>query len=478
MNTSKKYLIICFVGMVLLANTQAVFALSMGGLSEKPVAQPDNLTFSNVKSYSYVAIFNHASPQPESYIVLRSIGQTVTGSPDDGVTYYVGDAIANARVVYIGSTPEFSPSWVVAGTTYFHSIFSFNGTSGNESYLTTNPLSGSVTTPPNMIDDYYDGINSNSENFIEALQNLIRPHNAFAYGSYTPVMINGFEARDTTGGQKVVYCVYTGYAYVYNEPFGWIGTPGGTLSREHTFPHSWFPTHPSTSGVEYSDFYNLFPVHQNNANNRRSNHPLGVVQTVTYQFLDGKLGRDSQNNIVYEPRDSHKGDAARALFYMLTRYHNSDGNEWYLPPQQNQDILKFWHFTDPPDAWEKARNDYIHSQQGNRNPFVDSIHFVAKIDFQTMQWMRVEQVKIQHFNACVYPNPFAGYTTVEVETFKPGQFSATIYSVKGIPVYSTERSLASGTTAIELNLKHLPTGAYIFRFVFDGKASAIKVVKL
>lgn len=453
------------------------------GSSPEPTAQPTNLTFSEISSFAYNAAFHHASPQPDGYIVLRSTGQAVIGAPFNGNTYHVGDAIGNARVVYIGSSNEFSPRGVVAGTTFHHNVYSFNGSEGNENYLLSNPLSGQVSTPANMMGDYYEGVNSKREDFVETLQDAIRPHNAFDYGDYIPVMISGFEARDTTGGQKVVYCVYSGYAHVYSGSFGWIGTTGGTLSREHTFAFSWFP-HSSQSMPEYSDFFHLFPAHQNNANNRRSNHPLGVVQNVSYQFLDGKLGTDSQGKTVYEPRDSHKGDAARALFYMVTRYHNTGGNQWYLPsgpapnPDQDQEILKLWHFTDPPDAWEMARNDYIYSKQGNRNPFIDSIHFVTKIDFQTMEWLRVEQIATPHFKASVFPNPVKDHLKLEVQALSPGSLKAYLNDITGIPVKFLQTNLTGGAASFEFNIADLAQGTYILTIIFKGQIHSIKVIKL
>jgi hypothetical protein len=36
-----------------------------------------------------------------------------------------------------------------------------------------------------------------------------------------------------------------------------------------------------------------------------------------------------------------------------------------------------WHFADPPDAQEQARNDVIYSFQGNRNPFIDHPEWVS-----------------------------------------------------------------------------------------------------
>ena len=47
-------------------------------------------------------------------------------------------------------------------------------------------------------------------------------------------------------------------------------------------------------------------------------------------------------------------------------------------------ILKNWHFQDPPDSWEIARNDFIDSLQNNRNPFIDSIDYVCFVNFSNI----------------------------------------------------------------------------------------------
>jgi hypothetical protein len=49
--------------------------------------------------------------------------------------------------------------------------------------------------------------------------------------------------------------------------------------------------------------------------------------------------------------------------------------------------LKKWNLIDPPSNWEIARNDYIASIQGNRNPFIDHPEFACDIDFYTMNYM-------------------------------------------------------------------------------------------
>ncbi len=238
-------------------------------------------------------------------------------------------------------------------------------------------------------DAYYSTMNPNNPTFISELQSIIRSnYTRITYDQFDETNIANFASRDTTGGQRVVTCVYSGENYKYTPPFAW-----GTYSREHTWCHSWMPSYSSKTGNEYSDQHHLFPTNQNSANGVRSNHPLGVVSTVTSTFLLAKYGKNASNQNVYEPRDSHKGDAARALLYMCIRYNGVNGLDWTfnhlntvtLPalneaPEDLATLIQ-WHKADPPDQWEVERNDYIESIQGNRNPFVDHPEYVNYINF-------------------------------------------------------------------------------------------------
>lgn len=104
---------------------------------------------------------------------------------------------------------------------------------------------------------------------------------------------------------------------------------------------------------------------------------------------------------VFEPQDADKGDIARACFYMVARYNyysgsDSDGIDSNNPNlvltnlltdwSQNgytssisstgkmgvlQDLLE-WNRLDPPDEWEKHRNNLLYNNYTfNRNPFID-----------------------------------------------------------------------------------------------------------
>ncbi len=92
----------------------------------------------------------------------------------------------------------------------------------------------------------------------------------------------------------------------------------------------------------------------------------------------------------FEPRDAVKGDVARMILYMAIRYEGDDGwpnlepnesvNNGSAPAIGKLSVLKAWNTADPPDAFEKRRNQRIYDQwQGNRNPFVDHPEWVASI---------------------------------------------------------------------------------------------------
>ncbi len=239
--------------------------------------------------------------------------------------------------------------------------------------------------------NYYNSINPNSTSFINDLENRIRnPYTQISYNSFDETNIANFASINNGNGTRSVFCVYSSYEHIYTPPFAWI-----PISREHTYCFSWQPGN-SESRPEYSDQHHLFPTHQNGANGVRSNHPLGNVVNISSTFLEGKFGTNSNGKQVYEPRNQHKGDAARALLYMALRYNGIDGYDWTFNWLNNtklpslsegpQDLatLIAWHKQDPPDKWEVDRNNYIQSIQQNRNPFVDHPEYVNYINFNDL----------------------------------------------------------------------------------------------
>jgi endonuclease I len=376
-----------------------------GSLATEPVSQPTNLVFTNLKPYGFEVNFTSPSQMPEHYIVIKKKGGPVNETPVDGQTYQKGDYIGGCQIeAILDSSFGLNPTYILANSNYHYAVFSFNGPAGFENYLTSSPIINSVTTPGKSYGNYYNGIDPSQPNFITSLSAKINPHDTIYYSNYISRMVNPWLARDTSGGRKTVTCVYSSFEHIYNEPFVWAnGSNGGTLTREHTWPQSWMPSNvgnpdwPNAIGTnkelpEYNDLHNLFPAHQANANLKRSNNPFDEVVTPTYTSPTGFgiLGKDSANRTAYEPRPEHKGNVARALFYMAVCYNGINGKSWVIPSNQNLALLRQWHQADPPDAFEIARNEFVAATQGNRNPFIDHPEWADRINFGNLSYIPMD----------------------------------------------------------------------------------------
>ncbi len=194
------------------------------------------------------------------------------------------------------------------------------------------------------------------------------------------------------------------------------GNTNKKLDREHILPKSYgfnYENEEYKNLLAGTDLHNLrssdYRGNQtghndrfyNDVKNSNSNYSTcisndGVTKTYYYDSTDS-----NGNKIGYfEPCDNEKGDIARSIFYMASRYYkyiesDSNGKESpalsivenplakeksTLSPIDTKDkpsefgvlsILKKWNELDPVDEFEKTRNNLVYNLQGNRNPFVD-----------------------------------------------------------------------------------------------------------
>lgn len=170
--------------------------------------------------------------------------------------------------------------------------------------------------------------------------------------------------------QNTIECVYTGrqiVGYVDRAQCQDLTDPNMSFNTEHTWPQSLF----GSSEPMKSDMFHLYPTDET-ANGKRSNYPFAVVANPTWSNGGSKF---DQNNGIFEPRDAHKGEVARAMFYFVTRYQNYSN---FLNVQES--ILRQWHYQFLPTAIEEKRCDDIQFYQKNRNPFIDYPQYVDRIN--------------------------------------------------------------------------------------------------
>lgn len=130
--------------------------------------------------------------------------------------------------------------------------------------------------------------------------------------------------------------------------------PDNNWNREHVWPKSraWYK-----NGGAGADIHHIRPEDPHD-NSSRSNTKFG------------------ESSGYYKPETlsdgtTARGDVARIIFYMLTRYSQTDTQYTVKSVAESMEILLKWNREDPVDNFEIIRNNQSYSIQGNRNPFID-----------------------------------------------------------------------------------------------------------
>ena len=226
---------------------------------------------------------------------------------------------------------------------------------------------------------YYDATEGLSGTaLIDALNDIIDDQRTFSYADARDSM---YASVDDPDNDDVLFGIYTGLAFEDVDDRASALAAG--LNAEHTWPQS----RGAGELPAQSDLHVIHPAAEE-ANAQRLNFPFGeVVSAVSWQFVNpndlsdtSRVGQDAQGRTVFEPRDSRKGDIARAIFYFYVRYRNDPTESFSLPNFniEEQTLLE-WAAADPPDDYEQERNAIAFRVQGNRNPFVDRPEFLTRI---------------------------------------------------------------------------------------------------
>ncbi len=249
-------------------------------------------------------------------------------------------------------------------------------------------LFGFNTSTGQIPTGYYDPATGLTGDALKKTLNLIiKDHMEFPYTSSNTDVWDILKEtdRDTLNPSNVIL-IYSGRSVdadqEYNAGNGW--------SREHVWAksHGNFGT---TKGAG-TDVHALRPCDVN-MNLARRNRWFSACSD-QYTDENGATGNYTDSTAwIWEPNDRVKGDVARMIFYMATRYEG-DGKEpdlevidsipsdhnTYAPVHAKLSDLLLWHEQDPVDQSERNRNDVIYySYQKNRNPFIDHPEYVQFI---------------------------------------------------------------------------------------------------
>ncbi len=172
------------------------------------------------------------------------------------------------------------------------------------------------------------------------------------------------------------------------------------------------------------------------------------------------------NNSAFEPREDHKGNVARAIFYFMCMYELQADRTFF---EDIKTDLCNWHLLDPVDSLEWQRTHLIGKYQNDKvNPFVldcsltrrtycplsklcaaaTSTQNINKLQFQLTSTLVENEVEIN-----IDPN--SGIK----------KFKITILDLNGVKVFEERMEENYYENIILLNVSHLPTGMY---YIFVG----------
>ncbi|MEU7649784.1 endonuclease I family protein [Streptomyces huasconensis] len=242
---------------------------------------------------------------------------------------------------------------------------------------TTSPVPAPAVTAVSAYDDTYykDALGKTGPALKSALHTIISKQTKLSYSQVWDALKT--TDQDPANSANVIL-LYTGTSRSKSSS----GGDQGDWNREHVWAksHGDFGT---TTGPG-TDIHHLRPEDVT-VNSIRGNKDFdnggGTVSGAPGNLTDG----DS-----FEPRDAVKGDVARMILYMAVRYDGADGfpdlepndrvDNGSAPAIGRLSVLKQWSDEDPPDAFEKNRNQVIFDKfQHNRNPFIDHPEWVEEV---------------------------------------------------------------------------------------------------
>lgn len=304
--------------------------------------------------------------------------------------------------------------------------------------------------------EYYDGLNGltpsqlSGDNLLIHLKSIIRNNVTYysykngvpkayvvterdwknsgpeTFSDYDPLTntiktIDYSEEQDKNPYYHLLYHDYTLVDKTRRKYDGDVSSTSVSYDQEHI----WSQSHGFDDGVKDnltgagSDMHHLQAGAQYGNRTLHKNYSYGFVKNLDWDesgvpAVEKKNKRGTplfpksgdQENKVFEPQDSDKGDIARSLLYMVAAYNNLDGSTPtpedpslklvnYIISENNkgyssdsitngyygalEDILA-WHYMDPVDEYEIHRNNLIYNNyQHNRNPFIDYPEWVDYI---------------------------------------------------------------------------------------------------
>lgn len=290
------------------------------------------------------------------------------------------------------------------------------------------------------------------------------------------------ESKDTLYAQiyrvsDSVSCVYTGFRAPLDpgDPSQAVFNYG--INLEHTYPKS--------KGTEdnqaEADMHHLYPSRAD-VNSDRASLPFSDIPdgtTDSWYYLDQELTSIPSSNIdlysevvfnqSFEAREDHKGNIARAMFYVYTIYNfevTSKDPDFF--PDQLPTLCQ-WHLDDPVDQLEWERTQLIAQYQDDKpNPFVLDCTLAYRAycqgEAEACQPTGANEIEVESLLAQV--TVLGEQLKVQVQIDEPQNIQIVLIDLQGKLVNTLFAGhWPTGLQQTTFNTSTLPSGIYIVHLV-------------
>ncbi len=242
--------------------------------------------------------------------------------------------------------------------------------------------------------------------------------------------------------------------------------------------------------------HHLFPVRAS-ANSARNNFPYADVDdtltnvwyydVLSEEFPSQDINKYSELDIrtpAFEPREDHKGNAARAIFYFYTMYkEHADAADPSFFARQVSTLCQ-WHLDDPVDSLEWERNLIIAAYQDNKtNPFIldCSLPYRSYCPYITHNSCFTTVKTLANFGTTLfpaYPNPCTNLITISYELETDLEVSLNVYNAQGQELWVHNKSNnQAGFHQRQIDVSALPKGIYFYRIQFHKGVHRLPFLK-
>jgi endonuclease I len=330
---------------------------------------------------------------------------------------------------------------------------------------------------------YYSSISTSltRDALKSALHNLIKGHIKYPYTDNTSsTSIDVWKmlkaADEDPKNPNNIIGIYSGLSIAKEPQDYW--------NREHV----WSKSHGNfgTDAGAGTDGHHLRPENPS-VNTLKNNLDFDNGGSVVSISTNCKYDSDS-----WEPRDEVKGDVARMIFYMATRYLGDTGEPNlqvvdYVPTSPNNEplygklsTLLQWNQQDTVDAFEMNRNNVIYYYQHNRNPFIDHPEWVNSIWGNPSGVQKNNSQIITDYKLSQnYPNPFNPSTVINYQLPVGSYVTLKVFDLLGREVQTLVNEFEQpGSYSAQFSIinSQLSSGIYFYTIKTDNFVQTKKMI--